>query len=533
MKRKLISYELFENIQSSALSVAEKELKECETIIADVLGFNETKLISFNTESALYESSDGSYIHASYELGNKKIKFDNIEQLVLDESTELNAAKSKLEEMMDFVLEGEDEKANEKFSEFFSLSVIKRNLNENCKKGKKNKKKLVAGNRKNSGLLLFKSKTEKEKTMKEWFNLSNNVIAYSKASRFGNLISESDVSRDEKGNIVSLSVPNTEAKKEAKLLTFNWKTLDTDVKVLRSGSKKLTENSEFCKAISNVKRLSTLSDDRLNENLEEIVGRWPNVLYLTHNELSSIVKECLEITNTKNYDDSTCDVLAESLLKTAHNAYQNKVCNILNLAGQECDCESETAFEHFVDVTSKFYHYLDESAALEMQVYVDLYDTLKTVYHATSDNTLRNETSSYLKELSDVIEQRSEPNPDLAFSAAEFINNLVETNLETKPWEPESVHVTVNGDHPKTYSYAKQSYSPAQDASGDEKVDDIGKDSWGNVGGEDTFPSLKNPYLPKSFGDYKVEDDGLSQNGGSEMWPELNNPYVKKATNQD
>jgi hypothetical protein len=62
--------------------------------------------------------------------------------------------------------------------------------------------------------------------------------------------------------------------------------------------------------------------------------------------------------------------------------------------------------------------------------------------------------------------------------------------------------------------------------------------SWGNEGGSDTFPNLKNPYIPKPFGDYTmkgekgVDKEATGQHHSTwqskDTWPNLHNPHVPK-----
>jgi len=366
-------------------------------------------------------------------------------------------------------------------------------------------------------------------------------------------MNESDISRDEKGNVVSAKIPNNQARNEAKILSFNWKTLDTDVKVLRSGAKMLSENAEFCKAIATIKRLNAISDEKIQENLEEVVGRWPGVLYLTKDELSVLVGESLDVAGVLNYDDNTCDYLAEALLRTAHNAYGERVSKVLSLAGQPCDSEGADAFEHFAAVIDGFYPHLDESSSLEMQVYVDLYEALRSVHTLSGSQNLRRDAATHLDELAAIIEQRVEPSIEVALQAAEWLNSLVETNLDSEDWSvSNSVYTTVSGDNPKMAQNAKKGYTPASDFSGDwgdtapvsdgksyrgGLADEMRNRSYGNIGGDGVYPSLQNPYIPKPFGDYKIkgekfidsDSDQLAHDGGSDTWPSLQNPYTPKA----
>ena len=63
-------------------------------------------------------------------------------------------------------------------------------------------------------------------------------------------------------------------------------------------------------------------------------------------------------------------------------------------------------------------------------------------------------------------------------------------------------------------------------------------DSWGQEGGGDVFPKLKNPYVPKPYGDWTMKGEkGVDKNATgqhhatwqtSDTWPDLQNPYVPK-----
>jgi hypothetical protein len=188
-----------------------------------------------------------------------------------------------------------------------------------------------------------------------------------------------------------------------------------------------------------------------------------------------------------------------------------------------------------------------------MQVYVDLYEALRSVHSISGSDLLRREAAAHLGELAAVIEQRIQPNVEVALQAAEWLNSLVETNIDGEEWSvSNSVHTTVNGDNPKMAQNAKKGYTPASDFSGDwgdsapvsdgksyknGLADEMRGRSWGNIGGEGIYPSLTNPYIPKPFGDYKIkgektidgDSDQLVHQGGSDTWPNLQNPYNPKA----
>lgn len=609
MKRKLISYDVFENIQAESLSTAEQELMEAESILARTLQCEDLTLVCFGSDNVLYETADGEYVHATYKLNKKDVQFENIEQLAIEEESEINHSKEVLGTILDALLDDNEDKANELFNSFIELPVFKRDLTEGfqvvatastghgrhskfrgrtrpgghaaamkaARTRKKNARKIspsmkkildrkraivskkLGGRDQQTGkgkrairtYLRFKTAGSGTKAMKEWNNICENVFAYVDYASFGPMINESIISADEKGNVIAVRVPNTTARNEAKMLQFNWKTLDTDVKVLRGGAKKLAENNEFCKAISDLKRQNAVSvKAQVQESLEDIVSRWSQVLYLTETELSVIIAEALQTVGATNYDDQTCDFMADAILRTAHNAYSDRVDKIMTLSGQKND-GIEMTYETFKDVADGYFSHIDESHTAEMQVYVDLYEALRSVYGLLDDKELKQETASHLSELAAIIEQEVSPSLEIAMAAASWLSDFVETNLDSEGWMvSNNVHTTINGDHPRMAQNAKKGYAPASDSTGDwgdeipvsdgknykgGLADEMRNRSWGQEGGNDTWPNLNNPYIPKPYGDYKIKgeksienDDALGHEGGSDTWPSLQNPNVPK-----
>lgn len=610
MKRKLINYDVFESIQNNSLTAAEFELTEAEPYLARALETEALSLLSFTQEAALYETVDGEFVHTNYQIAENSIQFDNIEQLAIDEDTEKSKRRELISHMLDSILETKTEKANQIFESYLNMPSTERMLKESFKisashssgHGRKSKfrGKTRAGghaaamkaartrkrndkvttpsmkkkiermrdveNKKLGGRDLKTDKGERSvrtyirrggKKLQEWTSLVNNVLGYVAHQEIGPVLRESEVSHDDKGNIVAVRIPTHDVRNEQKLLSFDWKTLNTDVKVLRSGAKTLSEDVEFCKAVADLKRQNNVSDTAaLEESLENIVSKWPSVLYLTQDELAETIKHALEVVNATNFDDQTCEFMAEGILRTAHNAYVDRVHKIVTLAGTTVKEDAEDKYSEFKNVVNTFFPTLDENNALEMQVYVDLYEALREVYglaESENDEPVKAETASYLNELAAIIQKEVEPSLEVAQSAAEWLNWLVETNLENKPWTvSNSVHQTVNGDHPDMAKKARHGYTPSSDFSGnwgDSAPVSDGKSykgagasemrsrSWGNIGSKETYPSLSNPYIPKPFGDYTMKgekgvdkDQGhLSSPHGGDTWPTLQNPYVPKA----
>lgn len=595
MKRKLIEYSVFEKIQNESLSSAETELVEASNVLAQVLSCESLELNCYGPEDVIYESVDGTYVHANYQLKNGHIEFDNIEQLVINEETEKVKSKEIISQIIDSLVESDNKKADVLFENWLDLPVTKRIFNEVRKlrvvpirkrvggktkivgykkarwethakkhemssKTAKRMKSKVKNNKKMPTSLkkMLSAKRKRVKaTIGEWANLVNNVATYLEYCENGPILNESQAKHDENGNVVAVRIPTTKLRTEAKLLQFNWKTLNTDVVVKRSGAKKLAENEEFVKSVVDLKRHNALSDDAaLEESLEGIASKFSEVLYLTQNELANEINKALEFAGATNYDDQACEFMAEGILRMAHGAYVDRVAKIVKLAGASIKEDAADKYEEFRSVAESFYKNLDETTRLEMQVFVDLYEALRNVYEIAQEEKaeeVMEETASHLDNLLPIIKGEEEPSLEIAEEASAWLYDIVETNLETSDWNvSDAPHVTATGEHPDLAKKAKMGYSPASDFSGeygdvapvsDGKnykgglADEMRNDAWGNIGGDGVYPSLDNPYTPKPFGDYKIkgekdvdsDSDQLAHAGGSDAWPALENPYLPKS----
>lgn len=590
MKRKLINWDVFEKLQEESLSSTEFELVEAAPILAKALNLPYMELKSFGTENVMYETSDGEFVHSNFHIDNGNISFENIEELVLNEDSEISHSKKLCADMLEAILSDKKEQANQVFEQIIETPYFKRTISEekkwrNAPKRKNGKivgyekvkwnvtphhsepssktnKRMLGKKRSQAKLSDSAKKMRKAKrdrinrTIADWAVTSENVIKYVDYKNYGPTLNESKINYDERGNINGITIPLSKLRNEAKLLSFDWKVCKTDVEVLRSGAKKIAENMEFCKAMGELKAQNNISDnDGLHECLEKIVSKWPSVLYLTQDELSETIKYALETIEAKNFDDQTCDFMAEGILRTAHDAYVDSVNKVIRLAGTTIDEAAEDKYLLFKNTVDSFYPNLDESNKLEMQVYVDLYEALRQVWQVANEEEMhdvKSEVASYLNELSGIIEQSVEPSLELAQEAAEWLQDFVETNLEMQDWNPSnSVHVTLNGDHPAMSEKARKSYTPASDFSGDwgspapvsdgksykgAETEKMRSNGWANVGGDDVYPTLSNPYVPKGgmpkiAGEKDIDGDNnqLAHAGGSDTWPALTNPYVPKA----
>jgi len=595
MRRHLIKQEDFDSITKGSITNSEVELREAEELLSKALQKDHLKLRCFNESTALFETLDGTYVHAGYEVKDDDITFSGIEELIVDHDSKKNKMKSTLSEMIDALLVDNTTKATsllENYMGLFNWQEATKRIVPDSKKG--GYKAIDHEPKKDDDTFSHDHKTFSEKSeeehnkdkkspsqekqdddkkdalirrekaagneIAECYTVAENVLDYVQYMRLGPALAESVSKTDENGNVTQLKVPTRKVRNEGKVLNFNWKTLNHNVKVLRDGASSLCENQNFCRACVDLKRQNNVSDNEaLQEVLENIVGAFPNVLYVTQTELAKIIGESLRIAGEKNYDDNTCAFMAEGILRTAHDAHTERVQQILHLASapklEEDNADHYLYFQHVVE---SFYPAIDERFGLERKVFSDLYESLEKIYKKADrrgDTALKNETASYLNDLAAVLNNQAKPELELAEEVASWSKSLVETNLETGVWSvSNNAHVTVSGDHPDMAKKAKHSYKPSSDFSGNwgDAAPAIGQDSmnykgshademrgrsWGNTSKE-TFPSLKNPYVPSPFGDYTmkgekgVDKDTFGQHHGSwqssDTWPALQNPYVPK-----
>jgi len=606
MKRKLISFDVFKKIEEQSLTNAQKELIEAQDVLAEALGVEGLELFTFGESEVTYETPDGTYIHATYTIKDDSIILENIEQLVIDQESEKNSNRSIISKMVDSIIDNKDATAAHQFEQYMSSPSVKRSLNEATwkvtssrptgrhgsqwrkhrnrsavAKGVRSRLKTLArmspsqkkqlarerararkrlGGSSNPRARVYARKIKKSH-MKEWNNLVENVINYINYKNFGPAMNESFVRQDNNGEINAIAVPTALKRNEGKVLSFNWDTLDHEVKVVRSKMKNVKEDNNFVKAMADLKRYNNISDNSsLETTLEAIVTRWPDLIYVTEEELATQISHALESAAIKNYDDEICSFMAEAILRTAHNAYTDRVKKIAVLAGVEDDItaecrECEDAYGSFKKVVEQFYVTLDESESKELQVFVDLFNALREVreiaVEAEDSETVR-ETEDLLEQCAAVLNKESKMDLELAEEVADYISYFLEANIDgaSNDWDVVTTpHHTVYGDHPYVSKMAKvdgtpsvhngdwKSAAPVSDGksyNGD-LDDEMQSNGWSNLGGNDIWPSLDNPYVPKAS-DYKMKeksvvDDGdeLAQNQSNDTWPNLNNPYVKGA----
>lgn len=571
MKRKLIEFDVFEQIKEGSLSKAESELIEAAPYLAKTLNLEAVSLNCFDQEQVLYETVDGSYVKANYTINEGVVEFDDIEQLIINEDSERQKSKEIISQMLESLIESDEEKAEKLFEEWLDAPFAKRIYSEMRKKRVVPKRKdgkivgyttaywsvtpkkrqkastkiarskgKVKSQRKTSPALKRMRASQRSRMksalgrMAEWQNLSENAAIYVQKNNNGNINVESAF--DEKGNVTCVKVPTSSSRDKTRSLQLDWKTLNNESIQKRKDAFVLIENNDFVKLVSNLRKQNALSKtNKFQDLLETLVTTWSEVVYLTEQELTEAVKTCLETVEDRNYDDDTCVYIAESILKTAHVNLEDRVSKIFKLAGTQLNEDQEqNTYESFKKVCADYVNKIDESAAEEMQVYVDLYEALRSVHEIAKEeeeNEIVSEVSSILNDLIKVIQEEKQPSLELASEASAWLHDFVQANLVSEDWEAEEPHESSEGDTVEYESEVHISTDGAEKNEGEEQA----KDGLGNDEGKDVYPKIENPFLLKnaSHDDCKVHDEEEKEGLGDDccddkdVYPELKNPFQK------
>lgn len=593
MKRKLVDYNSFEKMQSESFTSVKAELDSAADLLAETLGLGDLTVNSYTAENVLFESDAGDFVKADYGVSNGYVQFDNIEQVVLNESAETEKARDVISKMIDSLVESDEAAAGERLDEWFAIPRNKRIISEAKVMRRVPKRKTVdgvtkivgyerkpweaGGKKKESGLNTKKRSMGKikknkkttsaekakrklmrsrikfmDKSMKEWHVLAENVLGFVDYTVNGPELDACKVLRSGE-DVVGVKVPTIKLRNEAKLLRFDWKTMNTDVVVKRNSGKKLAENNEFAQAVEELRKLNALSDSKaFEESVEKAATKFASVIYLTEGELATLVKGMLETNGSSNFDDETCVFLAEALLRTVHDNYVDTVSKIVKLAGGQINETAKDKYAEFKTIAEGLYARLDDQAELEIQAFVDVYEAIRNIHEAAKedgDEGIATSAAGHLDGLLPIVAGKSEMDFETLGEAAEWLYNIVEANAP-ETWSTHEPVVRTDGEHPDLAKKGKHSQSPAdmqgntpeqQHVSDGKEVQgdaakELAGDGWSNIGGEGVYPSLDNPYVPKAdvpkiVGEKDVDSDSdqLAQWGDNDTWPSLQNPYVKQS----
>ena len=549
MKRKLIDIDVISGLENRSINVALKEINEAAEILAEKLAVDSLTVHCINENEVTFVTPDSNFVHASYKVDNQNLLLENIKELVVNEESQRKSSLKNLAEMLESIIEDKSDSANEHFNSYINLPLNKKIFRESVKN---TKNKIVENKTQEEKVNEFSefSKIINKRKINEWRAVSENIselLNYKKGSPLKSMVK---VTSDEDNNVTSVNLPVLKIRNEGKILSFNWKVPSSDVTYQRSKMKKMVKEGIFAKAMNDLRYANAISDANLIETtLENIVGAWPNVVYFTKKELTSAIKESLDSISAHNYDDNTCDFMADAILRTAHTIYEDRVSKVFKAAGLEVSND----YNKFVEVSEAIYPKMDEDYRRELTAFHDAFSSLHEAYQiaANANNKL---VKARIENILESIENILNKNQNIDFTVLEeanyVLNSIVESNIPMaeKDWKvSDNAHTSINGENPYTNKLAKVDAFPAK-YNGDWKsaapVSD-GKSYSGNLdkemsdahtqGGKDIFPNLSNPYIlkdekPQIHDDSPnvVDSDNLATNQGSDTWPNLSNPYLPK-----
>lgn len=574
MKKKLIDFEMFKQIENSSISKAEKEFTEAAEMLAKVLGKERLDLHCINENSVTFINQDGNLVHASYSMDDSNILLENIQELIIDEQSVKSSTKTILESMVDNILDDKNEEASNNFSEYFSVPMLRATLREGVvleegkkpKKGKippqllpflkkkmKKKGEEVEGEteveKKKKMLKPAKGRMKKvaEKMSEAKLNnlsvLANNVLEFVDFTENGSAYQNIRMQKDNHGNVVSMAIPTSKIRNEGKVVAMHHKKGGKKVKECRGMATEATRsNPNWIRAVNDLKRMNALSDNAgLQNTFENVAAAWPEVLFLTRGELAARINETLENSGASNYDSDTCEFLADGILRTAHKAFSENVCKIYEAAGKTPVVDD---YNEFVNLSEKVLPMIDASEGKFMQVFSDLYRGLTEVYRTAEragDSATLAETASLLSDVEDVLNKKQPASMRIALESAIYLQAISESvTMDSQEWHVAKPHVSLVGDNPAIHRYATMdgipgknngpyAHSPVSDG---KTVHAAVEDYYTTMKGHDLYPDMNNPYAPKP-GEYTIKgeksiehDKEYTKFSGADVFPNLKNPYI-------
>lgn len=609
MKCKLIQFNEFVNKKTNSLSESISELVEAEDLIAGALGLPQLSVVSFDNEEVLFETFDGSYLRANFSIDENKIILENVEKLVIDQKSEKQKAEEILLQVVEAVEEDNFDKANRLMSDYIELDINRarrerydESLTESevrlygtrgkggkpkifARSGSKNPAKSIAakkgwkrwrsnyihGARKRTSHLpeerarrkqykkyynLLNAKSsgkqytgKRKRNLKEWSILAENVFERINVLSGNSVFIETKVFESDSG--LTVHVPTKKRRHNLKLLTIANDGVKTDLKVWREGALKLHRNKEFADLVSNARRSDAISEDVEFQNaIEKIATKFPSAIYLTNEELASIVNKVVESTGVRNFPTSSCELIVDGIRRTIYENYQDRANKLLKVVNKK----SETIEEFDENIESAF-NLIDEEIQVERNMVKDLYQavvSVKEMAEEVGNSYLASESDSYAYDLRNVLNGRESLSQELVSEVAEWLDMIAETNLEGDHGDGvvKTPYTTENGDNPMVFKHASKGYTPSKDFSQDFPPGGLASDGhdyksgkyqdemlhkgFGNKGGNKVYPDLDNDYLPEPHefdvnDDDHVDQDGLSVWQSDDTYPRSTNPYLPKA----
>lgn len=571
MKKKFIDFDVFKQIEKNSITTAEKELTEAAEILGKAINQTGLKVYCLSENDVTYINNDGNFVHATYTMNDKELLLENVEELVIEENSLAKTRKELVANMVDSILDDKLVEASMSFSNYFSIPTVKANLREGMiteakkhgKKGKVPPQLLPFLKKKKEGKEGMSEKEEKRHAKKskhhakrlkdlgkkagdhkknEWNVVANNILEFVDFKQNGSIYNNVKSAKDNTGNLKAIQIPRSNVRNEGKVLMMTWNGCNSTVeKGRKSGMGVGMHESTWIRAVTDMKRFNALSDNgSLETAFENVVSAWPDLVYLSKTELAKKINETLDATGANNYDDTTCEFLADGILRTAHKAFSDKVSKIYGVAGKVANLDN---YEEFETVAESVFTKIDDNLRTQYQVFSDLYRSLSEVYRTAEklgDEATKAESSSMIHECELVLNRKSEPSLDLAEEVALYLQTISEAvDYNGSVWDVPTAHVSLVGDNPAIHKYAGVDGSPAKNAglykaspvSDGKSVHVDVEDFYTKMSGKDMYPDMANPYAPKPgefkmHGEKSIEDDDDLGTKQGDTWPNLKNPYI-------
>lgn len=574
MKKKFIDIETYKNIEKNSLTAAERELQEAVELVGGMLGDTNLEVFCIDENTVTFINSDGNYVQANYEMANDKILLENIEELIVEANHLESVRKEIISKMVENILGEKNEVANNNFSEYFTLPVVRAGLREGIiaeakkheddendseeggkkkgkkklppalqayldkKKGKKHSKKTKKQKRNEKKETLTDKKRFKkvaddvkkkkgDEKLEEWKNIARNILEFVDYRTNGEVHQSARTQSDNRGNVVKMEIPRVHLRNEGKILMLQYKDM-ANVMHCRMDALKEQYDSEsnWIRAINDLRRFNAMSDHGgLQTAFENVVTVWPKLLYLTRDELATKINETLTLSGAKNFDDDVCAFLADGISRTAHRSYSDRVSKMFSLAGRTADTDD---YEQFAIVAESIYKKVDSDALAELQVFKDLYRSISEVNQTArgmGDEATKYETQSLLKVCENVLNHVARPEINVAEDLALYLETLCESaDFDGSAWTIVQPHLSSVGDNPFIHKYAAENGSPGAHTgpfngspmSDGKSVKVNVEDYYTGMKGAEMGANLSNPYAPKP-GDFKMHGEKSVSEEGDDL----------------
>lgn len=144
--------------------------------------------------------------------------------------------------------------------------------------------------------------------------------------------------------------------------------------------KELDEN--FISNIVRIKRSTNAQDSNtLSETFMDLITTYPEITYVSCEELTEMTKRVLRNSNEKNWNEELCHDIALGLRKLAHKTYSDKVYEVAKYAAMDdvVGLEEEVSddeYEAFEQISERYFNDIYTKAELQYNSLMDLSEML-------------------------------------------------------------------------------------------------------------------------------------------------------------